>query len=167
MPGRNRCIVDASVLLDFITGDILEILFSLPFDFSTSDIVADEVVRSFSHDELRTLGLDITELEEEEVLEIAALQAENLVLSPKDLSIFLIARNSNALLISGDGPLRELAREKRIEYHGTLWLLEELVKRDILPSRDAAAALRAMLDNKRWLPRSESAKMIRRWEQEE
>lgn len=47
----------------------------------------------------------------------------------------------------------------RIEYHGTLWLLQEMVLGEILIPRDAAVALRSMLDNKRWLPRSEMRKI--------
>ena len=164
MTGWKRCIVDASILLDFIEGDIFDLLFSLPFEFSTSDIVADEISRSYSPSELRALGLKIIGLEVDQVLLIETLQTEHIELSPKDLSVYILACQQRSLLISGDGPLRELADSARVEYHGTLWLLGELVKKDILSQKDATRALRTMLANKRWLPRAESERLIKKWE---
>jgi predicted nucleic acid-binding protein len=164
MPEGKRCIIDASILLDFIAGNIVDTLFSLPFEFITSDIVADEVSRSYSHDALGDIGLQIVELKEEEVLEIAELQIAHIELSPKDISVYILAREHRALLISGDGPLRTMADDQRIEYHGTLWLLDELLTRELLPKSDAIKALQAMLDKKRWLPRSECEKLIKKWE---
>lgn len=164
MSGEKRCIIDASILLDFIEGDIFDTLFSLPFDFSTSDIVADEISRSYSPSELRALGLKILGLEAEQVLMIEALQIEHLELSPNDLSVYILACQYRSLLISGDGPLRELADSQKIEYHGTLWLLEEMIHRELIAPQDAARALRTMLANKRWLPRADSERLIKKWE---
>ncbi|MDO8874242.1 MAG: hypothetical protein Q7V05_16180 [Methanoregula sp.] len=85
MTGQKKCIIDASILLDFIEGGIFDTLFSLPFDFSTSDIVADEISRSYSPSELHALGLKILGLEAEQVLMIETLQIEHIELSPNDL----------------------------------------------------------------------------------
>jgi hypothetical protein len=60
-----------------------------------------------------------------------------------------------------------LADTNRVEYHGTLWILEEMIERGILLPSDAAAALRTMLASKRWLPRAECEKLIKKWESEE
>ncbi|MDP2797320.1 MAG: hypothetical protein Q8N94_07405 [Methanoregula sp.] len=164
MTGQKKCIIDASILLDFIKGGIFDTLFSLPFDFSTSDIVADEISRSYSPSELHALGLKILGLEAEQVLMIETLQIEHIELSPNDLSVYILARQHRSLLISGDGPLRELADSHKVEYHGTLWLLEEMIHRELLPPQEAARALRTMLANKRWLPRAESERLIKKWE---
>ncbi len=164
MTGQKKCIIDASILLDFIEGGIFDTLFSLPFDFSTSDIVADEISRSYSPSELREFGLKILGLESEQILMIETLQIEHIELSPNDLSVYILARQHRSLLISGDGPLRELADSHKVEYHGTLWLLEELTEKDLLSQKDAAQALRTMLDNKRWLPRADSERLIKKWE---
>ena len=164
MTGQKKCIIDASILLDFIEGGIFDTLFSLPFDFSTSDIVADEISRSYSPSELHALGLKILGLEAEQILMIETLQIEHIELSPNDLSVYILARQHRSLLISGDGPLRELADSHKVEYHGTLWLLGELIEKDLLSQKDAARALRTMLDNKRWLPRADSERLIKKWE---
>jgi predicted nucleic acid-binding protein len=167
MTGRKRCSIDASILLDFVAGDIFETLFSLPFEFSTSDIVADEVSNSFSTKDLKTYGIELVELDEELVDEIGILQGDHEELSPNDLSVYVLAKKHKAILVSGDGPLRTLADITHVEYHGTLWLLDELVKRDLISTNDAAHALMMMLDNKRWLPRSECEKLIKKWKSED
>jgi hypothetical protein len=108
--------------------------------------------------------LKILGLEAEQVLTIEALQIEHLELSPNDLSVYILACRYRSLLISGDGPLRELADAQKIEYHGTLWLLEEMIHRELIAPQDAALALRTMLANKRWLPRADSERLIKKWE---
>jgi hypothetical protein len=164
MTGQKRCIIDASILLDFIEGDIFDTLFTLPFDFSTSDIVADEISHSYSPSELHALGLRIVGLLAEQILLIETLQVKHPELSPNDLSVYILARQNRSFLISGDGPLRELADSNKVEYHGTLWLLEEMIHRELIAPQDAARALRTMLANKRWLPRAESERLIKKWE---
>jgi len=164
---RRTCCVDANILFDFAEGDIFDVLFLLPFDFHTSDIVANEISESYSDKQLTGLGLEILDLDEFEVLEIFTMKQEHIELSVEDVSVYFLSRKHNMMIISNDGPLRELADRSRIEYHGTLWLLEEIVRSKILPPQDAAVALRSMLKNKRWLPRSECERLIKKWESEE
>jgi predicted nucleic acid-binding protein len=97
------------------------------------------------------------------MLEIEDLQSHHIELSPSDLSVYILAKSMTALLISGDSPLREMAETRGIEYHGTLWLLEELVTRELLSTENAARSLNMMLDNKRWLPRQECEKLMKKW----
>ena len=124
----------------FYPGNIIDLSFPSHLCF-TSDIVADEVSRSYSHGELETLGLRIIELEGEQVLEIDTLQRKHIELSPNDLSVYSPSTPAvTSLLISGDGPLRELADTNRVEYHRyLLWILEEMIARGILLPSDVAA----------------------------
>jgi len=164
---RKMCCIDANILFDFIEGDILNTLFLLPFDFHTSDIVANEISESYSEKQLTQLGLEILDLNDSEVLEIFSMKQEHIELSVQDVSVYFLSRKHNTMILSNDGPLRELADSSRIEYHGTLWLLDEMVQIGILSPQDAAVALRFMLDNKRWLPRLECDKLIKKWNSEE
>lgn len=168
MPDERRiCIIDANILLDFQAGDCIDLLFSLPFDFRTSDIVAYEVRRSFTRQELDLVGLQIEELEGAQNETIYTMHQEHQELSVQDISVFLLAERRKAYLISGDGTLREFAESHSIECHGTIWLLENLIKMKIISHLDAAAALRKMLEEPcppRWLPREECEKRIKKWE---
>lgn len=161
---RRPCCIDTNILFDFLAGDIFDTLFLLPFDFHTSDIIAYEISESYSEKQLAALGLKILALNDIETQEILSLQEDHIELSIEDISVLFLSRKHRTMILSNDGPLRELADASRIEYHGTLWLLEEMIKGDILRPREAASALRFMLNNKRWLPRLECERLIKKWE---
>jgi len=163
---RKTCCIDANILFDFAAGDIFDTLFLLPFDFHTSDIVAYEVSKSYSAKQLTRSGLTILTLDESEVLEIFTLKQDHIDLSLQDVSVYFLGRKHKTMILSNDGRLRELADTARIEYHGTLWLLDEIVRYRVLSPQDAARALRAMVRNKRWLPHEECERLIRKWESE-
>jgi len=67
------------------------------------------------------------------------------------------------MLVTGDHALRRLAGEAAIPVHGTLWLLDEMVRLAILAEGEAAAALQTMLDNNCRLPLEECEARLRRW----
>ncbi|MBK9944331.1 MAG: type II toxin-antitoxin system VapC family toxin [Kouleothrix sp.] len=53
------------------------------------------------------------------------------------------AFSPEGVLLTNDRKLRELAQLSRIEAHGTLWLIDELLKHTILSERECAAVLEA------------------------
>lgn len=163
-----RCILDASVMLDFIEGGIFSHLLSCPCIFITSDIIADEEInQSYTRTQLRDLGLIINELEPDELIRIMELMEEHPELSPKDLSVYLFSVKYNGILASGDGALRKFAEDHRVTCHGTLWLLDHLVDKRLLHPPEGIVALERMLKRKRWLPRAECEKRIWLWERME
>jgi predicted nucleic acid-binding protein len=98
------------------------------------------------------------------VSSLLALKQDHINLSLEDVSVFFLSRKHKAMILSNDGPLRILADDSGIEYHGTLWLLDEMVKSDIIPPDEAITALKQMLNSKRWLPRQECERLIKKWE---
>ena len=164
---RRTCCIDANILFDLVAGNIFDRLFLLPFDFHTSDIVANEISGSYSEKQLTGFGLEILALKDFEILEIFTLKQEHIELSVQDVSVYFLSRKHDTMILSNDGPLRELADSSRVEYHGTLWLLEMMVQHEILLPRDAGVALRSMLDNNRWLPRLECENLIAKWKSED
>ena len=89
---RRTCCIDANILFDFVAGDIFDLLFLLPFDFHTSDIVANEISGSYSERQLTQLGLEILALDDSEVLEIFTLKQEHIGLSVEDVSVYFLSR---------------------------------------------------------------------------
>jgi hypothetical protein len=161
---RRACCIDANILFDFVAGDIFDPLFLLPFDFHTSDIVAYEISGSYSENLLASLGLKILTLNDAESLEILVLKQNHSGLSVEDISVLFLSRKHSTMILSNDGLLRSLADASLIEYHGTLWLLEEMIQNGILRPQESASALRLMLAKKRWLPRPECEELIKKWE---
>jgi len=162
---RVRCILDANVIFDLHAGDILEYPCTLPCDLHTTDFVLEEI-ESISLAELEGCGLRITELPPAMVGEIAVLRPQHLALSLADLSVFVSARHSASMILTGDGPLWTLAQESGIVVHGTLWVADLLVEQETLAKPEASRALQMMLERKRWLPKAEVQKRIREWGKE-
>lgn len=92
----------------------------------------------------------------------------HLELSETDLSVLLAAESYGGMILSGDGALRKVASEREIEVHGTLWVLEELIKADKITSLMAAERLEYLLNltgvNRRFLPKNLCAARIEYWQ---
>lgn len=157
------CVLDANILIDFAAVGLLETLFRLPFRFTLPDLLAAELL-SPSVARLQQLGVEVTGFTEAEVLDIVTLGRAHPPLSVGDRAVLVAARMANAVLLTGDMQLRELARSLTIEVHGTLWLLEELERRGILIPQTAIAALEGMRRSGRRLPEQECARLLRRWQ---
>ena len=84
--------------------------------------------------------------------------------STNDLFAFFAARREQAILLTGDGPLRRVAEQMRVEVHGIFWLLEQMVAYQILSPAKAAQALRKMRKQGSRLPDDLYAQYLARWE---
>lgn len=158
----EHCLIDANVLFDLIYGDILEPLFALPIKWKTSDIVLNETKPD--DERLLRLGLEVVTIEGSEVAEIMRIRPQHRNLSVADLSIYILARKSNCIVVTGDASLRETGCNHGFEVHGTLWIVTAMVDQELISKRTAAKALRHMIENNRRLPRDEVEELINRWE---
>jgi len=84
--------------------------------------------------EVRSLGLVETDLDDEELKFVFHCQARNVYcrLSTYDLFALSIAKKRNILLLTGDGPLRKAAAEEGVPHHGLLWVIAELARNEII-----------------------------------
>lgn len=158
-----RCSIDANYLFDLNAGGILECPSRLGYTFLMANFIAYEI-KTISLEQLQRCGLQVVDLEPEQVSEIYDLLRKHHGLSYKDLSAFVLARDTRSVLVTGDGPLRTMAGENDIECHGTLWILDALVNRGILKGSHAADAIKKMQANNRWLPRAECDLRMKKWD---
>ncbi len=160
----SPCVPDASVLIDFHVGGILNELFSLPRRWLLPDLAMAEL-RIPAPQTLRAFGLEVAEFSGEEVLAIFGLRADYPMLSLPDCASLFLARRESALLLTGDRLLRRVAADCfGLEVHGALWALDRLVETRRLSSAQAAHALRRMQEAGRRLPRAECERRLERWE---
>ncbi len=158
----SRCVLDTNVPIDFHWGEMLEALFALPFDFLAPDVVVAELEVPDGQ-ELLALGLRSLSLDGEQVSEVMTLAARHRRPSVNDLFALVLARTRGATLLTGDRALRDLAEAEGVDVHGTLWLLDELVRLKVATPWEASAGLNLMLDHGSRLPERESRLRIRRW----
>jgi len=66
-------------------------------------------------------------------------------LSLPDVSVLHLAEERNAQLLTCDGPLRQFAKGRRIECHGSIWVLDQLFIAGLLQGGIAAAKLEYLM----------------------
>lgn len=159
---KVQCSIDANYVFDLDAGGILDCPLYLGYAFLMTNFIAHEI-QTISPERLRFCGLQIVDLEPGQVSDIYELAREHRGLSYRDLSAFVLARDTHSVLVTGDGHLRTMAEENDIECHGTLWMLDALVEGGILKGPRAADAVRTMQTNNRWLPKAECDARIQKW----
>ena len=158
MPGQ-LLISDANILIDMESGGLLHAMFRIDATFAVPNILFEEELRE-QHPELPRLGLKSLELSESSVE-----HADNLVrkyqaigASINDLLALALARQEKCPLLTGDAKLRIAANREQVEFHGTIWLVGQMVAGGVIVPRQAAAAYTKMKRTGRWLPWDEVEK---------
>ena len=157
-----RYVVDTNVFIDCHRGGLLGAMFALPFRFLAPDVIVEEL-EAPDGQQLLAWGLHRIASSGDQVVAVADLAAVHRRPSINDLFAFVVAGATGATLLTGDGALREMAESEGMTVHGTLWLLDELVRLDIVRGRQAAEGLERMVASGRRLPESECQPRIQRW----
>lgn len=152
--GPQLCVTDSNIWVDLHFGRLVEKAFSLPIRFAAPDVIIDELQRPSGSD-LVACGLRVEELSGEMVLKVADLAVRHLRPSRQDLFALVLAEALEATLLTGDGALRDAAREIGVEVHGTIWLLDQMMAHGIIDGRERAQALKLMIDYGSRLPKEE------------
>ncbi|TCS87192.1 hypothetical protein EDD80_1053 [Anseongella ginsenosidimutans] len=66
-------------------------------------------------------------------------------LSEMDCTVLYLAVQLGAIVLSSDKTVRNFAKKSSIEYHGMLWILDELVVQNRIASTVAASKLRQLI----------------------
>ncbi len=159
----SPCVSDTALLVDLREGGITRYIFRLPTVWLAPDVVLEEELEAAHAERLLRLGLQRRELTGDQVEEVVALAQRYLGPSRADLFCLVLAKAEHATLVTSDKSLREAAEQEGIPVHGTLWILDFLVRNDLVPRQQAAAALRRMVENNRWLPQAEVDERLRQW----
>lgn len=109
------------------------------------------------------LGLRRGELTGKQVLELVQLRRKYQQPSINDLSALVLAKALNIGLLTNDKSLRNTARQEGIQVHGTLWILDEMVRLQIIKNIKAVDVLRLMLDTGSRFPHDECQKRFTEW----
>ncbi len=157
---------DACVLIDLANGDLLDAWFRLGIETFTTNLVIRQVKTDHQWKAVSVFieaGLLRIETLTGDQLE----RMEEMLPSPRidaaDRSALFLAIEQGAVLLTGDRRLRIEAERREIEVRGVLWILDELVARDVLPPALAALRLQAMRDEGARLPADECETRLRQW----
>jgi rRNA-processing protein FCF1 len=157
-----KCVVDTSLLIDLYIGNILAEFFRLPYSFIAPDVILAEL-QTVESKTLLNLGLLQSELPGHHVLEVLRLRERYHQPSVNDLFALVTARVIKATLLTNDKSLRKAACAEGIEVHGTLWVLDEMVRMEILTAYQAAAGLQLMCLQGSRLPLTACQQRLQCW----
>jgi predicted nucleic acid-binding protein len=166
-------IKDANVFIDLESMGLLDLWFQLGITTLTSDFVVSELEAGNHHNALASIRAGQVIVAEISGLEMAGVFSDflethaNKGLSDTDLSVIYVAIREQAMVLSGDRLLRSMAEAESLEIHGTLWILDELVKSSLLKPHVAADRLDALVKRtgkeQRYLPKNECDSRISKW----
>jgi len=155
---------DTSVLIDLDRGALLEAMFLLPHEFAVPDLLFVRELAGPLGTTLVSLGLRVEELTDDEVTRATLVGRQHRNLSVPDTFAFSIAEQRGWTVLSGDGGLRNLARETKVECRGVLWLCDQLEEGRFLTAARLHAGLTAISNHPRCrLPTVEVAARLARY----
>ncbi len=159
-------VTDANVIIDLAAGALLEDMFRLPeVEFCVPDILyVEELAERYGV--LPALGLTVMTQPAEDVARVEQLRARFRGPSVNDLFALVLAQSLDCPLLSGDRQLRAAAEAEGVEVRGTLWLVETLVRAQLINAGRASAAYEAMRQDGSRLPWDEVDAQIRRWQRD-
>lgn len=153
-------ISDANILIDMEAGELLERLFQLPLQFAIPDVLYREEIEPGTPG-LEDLGLRVLEVTGEYVRYAFELRGKyGPAPSMNDYLALALARQKGCPLLTGDQALRNAAVAEDIEVRGTVWLLQEMVRGQLISVTEGHAALARMKDARRRLPWPDAERML-------
>ena len=152
---------DANIFIDMDVGGLIRPMFRLEDVFATPDVLYREELKE-RHAELPALGLRIESLTGAEIAEVERLSSTYPDPSFHDLLALGLAKGRHWPLLSGDRWLRKAALKESVEIHGTIWILERMIKCKVLSVERARTALGLMRSGGRRLPWAQADEMLAR-----
>lgn len=167
MPTYQIVVSDSSVILDLAKTRLIEATLALPFTFVIPDVIlAQELLDlgTYSPTDLVRLGFQIGTLDGAGIAAAMAHYSRNAArVSFNDCVALTYAERQACILMTGDGPLRNLATSLKVEVHGMLWAADLIETNQTCPLEHLLnALLQLQADPSTRLPAAALAEMIAR-----
>jgi len=156
-------ILDASVAIDLINGDLLSEVDKLPYKIGIPDIILHEEIEVKGTYLSNQFHYELIEFSEEQVALVLHLRESTNRISTPDLFAYVSALERSGCLITGDGALRLLCESNEVEVHGLLWILDELVNGNLISTGKASDSLHIILKKGSYLPIDQCIKRFIKW----
>ncbi|MBU3664173.1 MAG: hypothetical protein FGM41_13400 [Bacteroidetes bacterium] len=136
-------VTDANIFIDLHDLELTNSFFNLDIEIHTTTAVFYELY-SDQQQILKVYQsvnkLTIHNLGEQDFIEIFK-EGYPKSLSEADKSVLHVANKINACVLSSDKTLRNYAKNKEIQYHGMIWIFDQLVEKAVLTKKEAASKL--------------------------
>lgn len=162
-------ITDVNVFFDLFELKILPQFFDLDWEILTTDfvlneIVYDEQIKEF--EEFKRLNkLRVIKVTSDEVALIRQFELKRPNKSFPDKTALWHAKKMQCILLTGDGALRTEAEHQKIEVHGSIWVLLQLLENEIIHVSQTIELLNDLKRLNTRLPKNEIDKIISKLKQ--
>jgi len=159
---------DANILIDLAKLDLIEKLSELGAALHTNDFVLSEIKESSQRKKIDLFVsekiITVASTDSEEVIVISQMTIENKGLSFEDCSIWYYAKKSKGLLLTGDKKLRICAEKDDVEVRGIIYVLDELLRKNLINKEIAIIKITELHRLNKWLPKNEIDARISKWQ---
>lgn len=159
---RSNCVVDTNILIDLRNGGLITEFFKLPVSVHAPDVIVAEMLDS-NGEIFLAHGMEVRELSGKQVREVYRLRLLQPNVSTNDMFALVLARDTRATLLTGDKNLRKFAEQQMVTVHGMLWVLDELVRLNVISRFAVAEALERLIATGSRLPREACEARLLRW----
>jgi len=150
---------DANVPIDIEHGNLSAPMFRMNIVFTVPDVLFEKELKA-RHSHLLDFGLKIKSLSDEAVDKVIEFAAKYRQPSRIDLFALSLALAENCPLLTGDKNLRKAADQEGVQVHGTIWLVSEMLRENIIQHTVARIAFQKMKDAGSRLPWDEVDKLL-------
>ena len=152
-------ISDACVFINMEDGKLTRKMFSLPYQFGTIDFIFKDELED-RHADLLKYGLKLLP-QDEKIIELTL----KLIMTHKkpsryDLAALALAKYQSLTLLTDDRDLRNAAQKEKVNLHGSIWIVEELLLHKKIQKKTAIDAFERMKKSGSHLPESDIKNML-------
>lgn len=165
--GMKLIITDTNIFFDIISIGALPEFFALNYDICTTDFVIKEILESNQKVQIesfiRAKKLNVFKLTAAEVDEIQNFATKRFFKGITDKTVLWKSYQLKCPLLTGDKKLRNEAEDLRIEVHGSIWVINELIEKNIVTKTKGTELLEKIKLLNASLPHDEIDKLIKKF----
>jgi hypothetical protein len=129
-------VTDTNVFIDLMNVNALVAFFALGFEVHTTDFVVNELDQDQQAQLLLFRGnerLTVARFTEAEVQAFEAMPTE-VKIQFTDRSVVYLATKLKGMILSGDGNLWKECKARKLDVHGSIWVIEQVWIKHLVPS---------------------------------
>jgi predicted nucleic acid-binding protein len=140
-------VTDTSVLIDLFDTDLLNAFFKLPYEVHLTNQILFELFeeqRDILDQFVKSGKLEVYTFTDADRADEASFSFSK-GLSDPDKSVLIYTHSIGAIVLSGDKLIRNKAKSLGLQYHGILWIFDQLVDGGLLEPPVAIEKLRKLI----------------------
>jgi predicted nucleic acid-binding protein len=143
-------------LFDLFNVGVLPEFFGLDLEIYTTDFIYNEILHSAEKDEFEIfvrsgqLKIIVVENNEQETISKMVLTYANRSIADK--TALFKAKQLECILLTCDDKLKKEAIKQKLEVHGSIWIIDQLVENDKIDKKRAIEVIESLKTTNAWVP---------------